>query len=83
MSEIESSYRVTGDELRKFIERIERLDAEKKDLIEQQKEVMSEAKGQGYDTRVIRKLIGMRKRDQADIAEEEAILDMYKQALGM
>lgn len=83
MSEIESSYRVTGDELRKFIERIERLDGEKKDLIEQQKEVMSEAKGRGYDTRVIRKLIGMRKRDQADIAEEEAILDMYKQALGM
>ena len=83
MSEIESSYRVTGDELRKFIERIERLDAEKKDLIEQQKEVMSEAKGRGYDTRVIRKIIGMRKRDQADIAEEEAILDMYKQALGM
>lgn len=83
MSEIESSYRVTGDELRKFIERIERLDAEKKDLIEQQKEVMSEAKGRGYDTRIIRKLIGMRKRDQADIAEEEAILDMYKQALGM
>ena len=57
--------------------------SEKKDLIEQQKEVMSEAKGRGYDTRVIRKLIGMRKRDQADIAEEEAILDMYKQALGM
>ena len=83
MSEIESSYRVTGDELRKFIERSERLDAEKKDLVEQQKEVMSEAKGRGYDTRVIRKLIGMRKRDQADIAEEEAILDMYKQALGM
>ena len=83
MSDIESSYRVTGDELRKFIERIERLDAEKKDLIEQQKEVMAEAKGRGYDTRVIRKLIGMRKRDQADIAEEEAILDMYKQALGM
>ena len=83
MSEIESSYRVTGDELRQFIERIERLDGEKKDLIEQQKEVMSEAKGRGYDTRVIRKLIGMRKRDQADIAEEEAILDMYKQALGM
>ena len=83
MADIESSYRVTGDELRKFIERIERLDAEKKDLIEQQKEVMAEAKGRGYDTRVIRKLIGMRKRDQADIAEEEAILDMYKQALGM
>ncbi|CAI8191953.1 MAG: DUF2312 domain-containing protein [Planktomarina sp.] len=83
MSDIETSYRVTGDELRKFIERIERLDAEKSDLIEQQKEVMAEAKGRGYDTRVMRKLISMRKRDQADIAEEEAILDMYKQALGM
>jgi len=83
MSDIETSYRVTGDELRKFIERIERLDAEKTDLIEQQKEVMAEAKGRGYDTRVMRKLISMRKRDQADIAEEEAILDMYKQALGM
>ena len=83
MSDIETSYRVTGDELRKFIERIERLDAEKSDLIEQQKEVMAEAKGRGYDTRVMRKLINMRKRDQADIAEEEAILDMYKQALGM
>ena len=83
MSDIETSYRVTGDELRKFIERIERLDAEQSDLIEQQKEVMAEAKGRGYDTRVMRKLISMRKRDQADIAEEEAILDMYKQALGM
>ena len=83
MSDIETSYRVTGDELRKFIERIERLDAEKSDLMEQQKEVMAEAKGRGYDTRVMRKLISMRKRDQADIAEEEAILDMYKQALGM
>ena len=81
MSDIETSYRVTGDELRKFIERIERLDAEKSDLIEQQKEVMAEAKGRGYDTRVMRKLISMRKRDQADIAEEEAILDLYKQAL--
>ena len=83
MSEIESSYRVTADELRQFIERIERLDAEKKDLAEQQKEVMAEAKGRGYDTKVMRKLITLRKRDQNDIAEEEAILEMYKEALGM
>ena len=83
MSEIDSSYRVTADELRQFIERIERLDAEKKDLAEQQKEVMAEAKGSGYDTKVMRKLITMRKRDQNDIAEEEAILEMYKEALGM
>ena len=83
MSDIDSSYRVTADELRQFIERIERLDAEKKDLAEQQKEVMAEAKGRGYDTKVMRKLITLRKRDQNDIAEEEAILEMYKEALGM
>ena len=83
MSDIESSYRVTADELRQFIERIERLDAEKKDLAEQQKEVMAEAKGRGYDTTVMRKLITMRKRDKDDIAEEEALLEMYNEALGM
>ena len=83
MSDIESSYRVTADELRQFIERIERLDAERKDLAEQQKEVMAEAKGRGYDTKVMRKLITMRKRDKDDIAEEEAILEMYKEALDM
>jgi len=83
MSDIESSYRVTADELRQFIERIERLDAERKDLAEQQKEVMAEAKGRGYDTKVMRKLITMRKRDKDDIAEEEALLEMYKEALGM
>ena len=77
------SYRVTADELRQLIERIERLDAEKKDLAEQQKEVMAEAKGRGYDTKVIRKVIALRKRDQNDIAEEEAVLEMYKEALGM
>ena len=77
------SYRVTADELRQFIERIERLDAEKKDLAEQQKEVRAEAKGRGYDTKVIRKVVALRKRDQNDIAEEEAVLEMYKEALGM
>ena len=83
MSDIDNSYRVTADELRQFIERIERLDAERKDLAEQQKEVMAEAKGRGYDTKVMRKLITMRKRDKDDIAEEEALLEMYKEALGM
>ena len=83
MSDIDTSYRVTADELRQFIERVERLDAEKKDLAEQQKEVMAEAKGRGYDTKVMRKLITMRRRDKDDIAEEEALLEMYKQALGM
>jgi len=79
----DTSYRVTADELRQFIERIERLDAEKKDLADQQKEVMAEAKGRGYDTKIMRKVIALRKRDQNDIAEEEAVLEMYKEALGM
>lgn len=77
------AYTVTADELRQFIERIEQLDAEKSDLAEQAKEVMAEAKGRGYDTKVIRKVIALRKRKPDDIAEEEAILDMYKSALGM
>ncbi|MEO9517767.1 MAG: DUF2312 domain-containing protein [Paracoccaceae bacterium] len=80
MSEIN---RVTAEELRQFIERFERLDAEKKDISEQQKEVMAEAKARGYDTKVIRKVVALRKRDSDDIAEEEAILEMYKEALGM
>ncbi|WP_439109912.1 DUF2312 domain-containing protein [Lentibacter sp.] len=78
-----SSYRVTADELRQFIERFERLDAEKKDIAEQQKEVMAEAKSRGYDTKVLRKVVALRKREPDDIAEEEAMLEMYKEALGM
>jgi uncharacterized protein (UPF0335 family) len=77
------SYRVTADELRQFIERFERLEAEKKDIADQQKEVMAEAKARGYDTRVMRKVIALRKRDRDEIAEEEAVLEMYKEALGM
>lgn len=72
-----------GEEIRQFIERYEALDAQKKDLAEEMKEVMAEAKGRGYDTKVLRKIIAIRKRDKDDLAEEEAILDLYKQALGM
>lgn len=79
----DSSYRVTANELRQFVERMERLEAEKKDIADQQKEVMAEAKGRGYDTKVMRKVIALRKRDANDIAEEEAVLEMYKEALGM
>ena len=79
----DQAYSVTAAELRQFIERYERLQAEKQDIADQQKEVMAEAKGRGYDTKVLRKIIAMRKRDRDDIAEEEAILEMYRQALGM
>lgn len=79
----QESYRVTATELRQFIEKWERLDAEKKDIADEQKEVMAEAKARGYDTKVMRKVIALRKRDKDDISEEEAILEMYKEALGM
>ncbi|MXU65568.1 DUF2312 domain-containing protein [Oceanomicrobium pacificus] len=78
-----SQYRVTAGELRSFIERFERLEAEKKDIADQQKEVMAEAKGRGYDTKVMRKLITLRKKDPQEISEEEAVLELYKEALGM
>ena len=76
-------YGVAAGELRSFIERFERLEAEKKDIADQQKEVMAEAKSRGYDTKVMRKVIALRKRDPDDLAEEETVLEMYKAALGM
>jgi uncharacterized protein (UPF0335 family) len=79
----DEAYRVTADELRQFIERFENLEIEKRNIADQQKEVMAEAKGRGYDTKILRKLVVLRKRDLQDIAEEEAVLDMYKSALGM
>lgn len=79
----ERAYSVTADELRQFVERYEQLEAEKKDIAEQQKELMAEAKGRGYDTKVMKKVVALRKRKPDDIAEEEAIMEMYKAALGM
>ena len=79
----DSSYRVTADELRQFIERFERLEAEKKDIADQQKEVMAEAKARGYDTKVLRKVVALRKKDPQELSEEEAVLELYKEALGM
>ncbi len=74
---------VAAEELRQFIERFERLEAEKKDITDGQKEVMAEAKGRGYDTKVLRKIIAIRKRDANDLAEEQAVMDLYMTALGM
>ena len=83
MADANDPYAVTADELRQFIERFEQLESEKKDVAEQQKELMAEAKGRGYDTAVMRKVIALRKRKPDEIAEEEAVLEMYKTALGM
>lgn len=74
---------VTADELRQFIERAEQLAAEKRDVAEQEKELFAEAKGRGFDTKVMKKVIVLRKRKADEIAEEEAIIEMYKSALGM
>ena len=77
------AYNVTAEELRQFVERYEQLDAEKKDITDQQKDVMAEAKARGYDTKVLRKIIALRKRKPDEVAEEQLVLDLYKSALGM
>lgn len=82
-NDTDQTYRVTADELRQFIERVERLEADKKEIADAQKEVFAEAKGRGYDIKVMRKLIALRKRNREDIQEEEAVLGMYMEALGM
>ncbi|MBL3598088.1 DUF2312 domain-containing protein [Rhodovulum sulfidophilum] len=79
----EKTYRVVADELRGFIERFETMAEEKAAIGDQQKAVMAEAKARGYDTKALRRIIALRKRHAEDIAEEEAVLQLYLEALGM
>ena len=79
----ETSQTVAAGQLRAFIERVERLEEEKKTIADDIKEVFAEMKGTGFDTKAVRKIIRLRKQDQAERQEEEAILDLYKAALGM
>ncbi len=74
---------IAGERLRTFIERIERLEEEKRALAEDIKEVFAEAKGVGFDVKTMRQIIKIRRMDQADADEQEALLDTYKRALGM
>src|SRR5215472_16575279 len=74
---------IAGERLKSFITRIERLEEEKRALAEDIKEVYAEAKGVGFDIKTMRQLIKIRKLDQADLDEQEALLDTYKRALGM
>jgi len=74
---------VAGDRLKSFIERIERLEEEKKALADDIKEVYSEAKGVGFDAKVMRQIVRIRKMDKDDLDEQEALLDTYMRALGM
>jgi uncharacterized protein (UPF0335 family) len=79
----ETAQTVAAGQLRAFIERIERLEEEKKTISDDIKEVFAEMKGTGFDTKAVRTIIRLRKKDQAERQEEEAILDLYKAALGM
>lgn len=74
---------IAADELRTFIERAERLAAEKRDIADAEKEVFAEAKGRGYDTKVLRKIIRDRKLAREALAEFEAVEEMYRNAIGM
>ena len=74
---------IAGDRLKSFIERIERLEEEKKALANDIKEVYAEAKGTGFDTKIMRQLIRLRKMDKDDLDEQETLLDVYRRALGM
>lgn len=73
---------IAGDQLKSIVERIERLEEEKKTIADDIKEVYAEAKGNGYDVKVLRKVVALRKRDLDERKEEEAILDLYLQAVG-
>jgi len=74
---------VARDQLRSYIERIERLEEEKKTIGDDIKDVYGEAKAMGFDTKILRKVIAIRKQDQDERMEQEAILDTYLHALGM
>lgn len=74
---------VARDQLRSFIERIERLEEEKKTIADDIKDVYGEAKGMGFDTAIMRKVIALRKKDENERLEEEAVLATYLHALGM
>lgn len=74
---------VAADELLQIVERIERLEEEKATIMTDIKELFAEAKGRGFDTKALRAIVKLRKKDPNERAEEEAILDLYKNALGM
>jgi uncharacterized protein (UPF0335 family) len=79
----DQSHNISAGQLRALIERAESQIAVNKDGADDLKEIFAEAKGTGFDTKVMRKVIALRKRKPDDIAEEEAIIDMYRNALGM
>ena len=79
----ETSQTVAAGQLRAFIERVERLEEEKQTIADDIKDVFAEMKGSGFDTKAVRTIIRLRKKDAAERQEEEASIDLYKAALGM
>ena len=79
----DTSQTVAGGQLKAFLERIERLEEEKQTIADDIKELYSEIKGTGFDTKVVRKIVRMRRMDQAQREEEQAITELYLAALGM
>lgn len=79
----ENVTKLAADQLKAVIERIERLEEEKKTFVEDIRDVYTEAKGNGYDVKALRTIVRMRRQDPAARAEQEAILEAYQQALGM
>lgn len=77
------AYNVSADELRQFIERFEQLESEKQGIAEQQKELLAELTGRGYDKPAFKAIIALRKKKPDDVAEHEALVDIYKQAIGL
>ncbi len=78
-----STNSIEAGQLKAFIERIERLEEEKKTIADDVKDVYAEAKGSGYDIKVMRKIVSLRKQDRVKRREEEEILELYLTALGM
>ena len=76
-------HKAAAEQIRAYIERFERLETEKQDLMQDQKEIMAEAKGNGFNVKALRKIISDRKRDADDLAEEQALVELYKSALGI
>jgi uncharacterized protein (UPF0335 family) len=74
---------IAGDRLKSFIERIERLEEERRALSNDIKEVYAEAKGNGFDVKIMRQVIRLRRMDKDDLDEQDALIDVYKRALGM
>lgn len=74
---------VSAQELKQFIEKIERLEDEKAEIQNQIKEILAESKAQGFDTRIMRQIIRMRKMKKEDLIEQQELIDIYTQALGM